>query len=67
MILGVDLGDSRTGYATSDELNLFASTLETLNEKIVRRNQVETLLPQKEADWNQASANLSSQKEQTRL
>ena len=33
MILGVDFGDSRTGYATSDSLGFAAHTLETYNEK----------------------------------
>ncbi len=33
MILGVDFGDSRTGYATSDALGLTAQTLEVYSEK----------------------------------
>ncbi len=33
MILGVDFGDSRTGYATSDALGFSAHTLETYAEK----------------------------------
>ena len=33
MILGVDFGDSRTGYAVSDSLGLTAQTLEVLKEK----------------------------------
>ena len=33
MILGVDFGDSRTGYATSDTLGFSAHTLETYAEK----------------------------------
>ena len=33
MILGVDFGDSRTGYAVSDSLGLTARTLEVLKEK----------------------------------
>ena len=33
MILGVDFGDSRTGYATSDALGFSAHTLEVYNEK----------------------------------
>ncbi|MDO4743673.1 MAG: Holliday junction resolvase RuvX [bacterium] len=33
MILGVDFGDSRTGYATSDVLGFSAHTLETYSEK----------------------------------
>ena len=37
MILGVDFGDSRTGYAVSDALGLFASTYETYAEKDMRR------------------------------
>ena len=31
--LGIDLGDSRTGYAVSDELGFGVSTLPQLNEK----------------------------------
>ena len=37
MILGVDFGDSRTGYAVSDALGLFAGTYETYAEKDMRR------------------------------
>lgn len=33
MILGVDFGDSRTGYATSDALGFSAHTLEVYHEK----------------------------------
>ena len=33
MILGVDFGDSRTGYAVSDALGFSANTLETFHEK----------------------------------
>ena len=33
MILGVDFGDSRTGYAVSDALGFSAHTLETFHEK----------------------------------
>ncbi len=33
MILGVDFGDSRTGYAVSDTLGFSAHTLETYHEK----------------------------------
>lgn len=33
MILGVDFGDSRTGYATSDALGFSAHPLETFSEK----------------------------------
>ena len=33
MILGVDFGDSRTGYAVSDATGFLASTLETYSEK----------------------------------
>ena len=33
MVLGVDFGDSRTGYAVSDSLGLMARTLEVLKEK----------------------------------
>ena len=37
MILGVDFGDSRTGYATSDALGFSAHTLETYSEKNARK------------------------------
>ena len=37
MILGVDFGDSRTGYATSDALGFSAHTLETHSEKNVKK------------------------------
>jgi putative Holliday junction resolvase len=37
MILGVDFGDSRTGYATSDALGFSANTLETYSEKNMNR------------------------------
>lgn len=33
MILGIDFGDSRTGFASSDSLSLIASTIETFKEK----------------------------------
>lgn len=33
MILGIDFGDSRTGFAISDESNLLARTLETFSKK----------------------------------
>ena len=33
MVLGVDFGDSRTGYAISDSLELMAHTLEVFHEK----------------------------------
>lgn len=33
MVLGVDFGDSRTGYAVSDSLGFSAHTLEVLSEK----------------------------------
>ncbi len=33
MILGVDFGDSRTGYAVSDALGFSANTYETFHEK----------------------------------
>ncbi len=33
MILGVDFGDSRTGYAASDALGMAAHTLEVFSEK----------------------------------
>ncbi len=37
MILGVDFGDSRTGYAVSDALGFSAHTYETFAEKDMRR------------------------------
>ncbi len=37
MILGVDFGDSRTGYATSDALGFSAHTLETYSEKNMKK------------------------------
>ena len=33
MILGIDFGDSRTGFAISDENNFLARTLETFSKK----------------------------------
>lgn len=37
MILGIDLGDSRTGFALSDALNFTASTYETFKEKNIKK------------------------------
>lgn len=37
MILGVDFGDSRTGYATSDALGFSAHTYETFAEKNMQK------------------------------
>ncbi|MBE7031384.1 MAG: Holliday junction resolvase RuvX [Ruminococcaceae bacterium] len=37
MILGVDFGDSRTGYATSDALGFSAHTLEVYSEKNMQK------------------------------
>ncbi len=37
MILGVDFGDSRTGYATSDALGFSAHTLEVYSEKNMKK------------------------------
>lgn len=37
MILGIDLGDSRTGFAVSDVLNFTASTYETFKEKNIKK------------------------------
>ena len=37
MILGVDFGDSRTGYATSDALGFSAHTLEVYHEKNMKK------------------------------
>ena len=37
MILGVDFGDSRTGYATSDALGFSANTLEVYSEKNIQK------------------------------
>ncbi len=37
MILGIDFGDSRTGFAISDSLELTASTVETFKEKNMKK------------------------------
>ncbi len=37
MILGIDFGDSRTGFASSDPLGLTASTIETFKEKNMKK------------------------------
>ena len=37
MILGIDFGDSRTGFASSDVLGLIASTVETFKEKNMKK------------------------------
>ncbi len=37
MILGIDFGDSRTGFAGSDPTGLIASTIETYKEKSMKR------------------------------
>ena len=37
MILGVDFGDSRTGYAVSDALGFSANTLEVYSEKNINK------------------------------
>lgn len=37
MVLGVDFGDSRTGYATSDALGLSAHTYETYSETNMKK------------------------------
>lgn len=37
MVLGVDFGDSRTGYATSDALGFSAHTLEVYSEKNMQK------------------------------
>ena len=37
MILGIDFGDSRTGFAASDPLGLTASTVETFKEKSIQK------------------------------
>lgn len=37
MLLGIDFGDSRTGFATSDPSGLIASTLETYKEKNMKK------------------------------
>lgn len=37
MILGIDFGDSRTGFASSDALGLIASTIETFKEKNMKK------------------------------
>lgn len=48
MILGVDFGDSRTGYATSDALGLSAHTLETYSEKSMHKVAEHTVALAKE-------------------
>ncbi len=42
MILGVDFGDSRTGFAISDALGFSAHTLETFHEKNMNKVAVHT-------------------------
>ncbi len=37
MILGIDFGDSRTGFAVSDKTGLIASSYETLKEKNMKK------------------------------
>ena len=37
MILGIDFGDSRTGFAISDSLGLIAKTVETYKEKNMKK------------------------------
>ncbi len=37
MILGIDFGDSRTGFAVSDALGLIASSYETFKEKNMKK------------------------------
>ncbi len=37
MVLGIDFGDSRTGFAASDKLEFLASTLETFKEKNMKK------------------------------
>lgn len=37
MVLGVDFGDTRTGYAVSDALGFSANTLETYSEKNMQK------------------------------
>ena len=37
MILGIDFGDSRTGFASSDALGLIASTVETFKERNMKK------------------------------
>lgn len=37
MILGIDFGDSRTGFASSDALGLLASPVETFKEKNMKK------------------------------
>ena len=42
MILGIDFGDSRTGFAASDALGLTASTVETFKEKNMKIRELAT-------------------------
>ncbi len=37
MVLGIDFGDSRTGFAISDSLEMMASTVETFKEKNMKK------------------------------
>ncbi len=37
MVLGIDFGDSRTGFAISDSLEMIASTVETFKEKNMQK------------------------------
>ena len=37
MVLGIDFGDSRTGFAISDSLEIMASTVETFKEKNMKK------------------------------
>ena len=37
MILGIDFGDSRTGFAASDKLEFLASTIENFKEKNMKK------------------------------
>src|SRR5438270_1462694 len=51
-VLGVDLGDARTGLAVSDELRMLAHPLETIEsssaETVARR--IKAIIPEKEID-----------------
>src|SRR5205085_3922088 len=51
-VLGVDLGDARTGLAVSDELRMLAHPLETIEsnsiETVVRR--IKTIMSEKDID-----------------
>ncbi|MBR2915983.1 MAG: Holliday junction resolvase RuvX [Clostridia bacterium] len=48
MVLGIDFGDSRTGFAISDSLEMMASTVETFKEKNMKKVVLRAVELQKE-------------------